>query len=332
MAEPLVLVRNLSKTYRVPERAEGLRAAINGVWRRSYRTITAVRDISFSIEAGEVVGFLGPNGAGKTTTLKILSGLLYPTAGEVSISGFIPWQRRPEYLRHISMMLGNKSQMLWDIPPLDSFRVLGEIYRVPPGEFRRTQDELFDLLDMRPLLAKPVRTLSLGERMKCELVAALLHRPTILFLDEPTLGLDISMQRRLRRFIVEYNRRSGATIILTSHYMADVEALCPRIIMIHHGQLLYDGTLESLANRLTPYKILRVTFDSEHIEPIDAGTLPTGTELISKEAANWTLRVPRGEATKLAAFILNTFAVTDVTIENPTIEEVIDQLYQEGTL
>ena len=182
-----------------------------------------------------MVGFIGPNGAGKTTTLKMLPGCCTPLGGEARVAGFIPWERQPDYLRRISMVLGNKSQMLWDIPPLDTFRVLGEIYGVPPAEFKQTLDELVELLDMQELLTKPVRNLSLGERMKCELVAGLLHRPAVLFLDEPTLGLDVSMQLRLRRFLAEYNRRSGATVILTSHYMADVMALCPRVILIHQG-------------------------------------------------------------------------------------------------
>src|SRR5712692_2768536 len=264
MVEPQILVRELSKTYRVPVREAGLKASVSSLWRRVYRNVEAVQDISFTIEAGEIVGFLGPNGAGKTTTLKMLAGLLYPTAGEVRVAGFVPWQRKPDYLRRISMVLGNKSQMLWDIPPRDSFRVLGEIYRVPPTELHQTLEELFELLEMHALLAKPVRTLSLGERMKCELVAALLYRPAVLFLDEPTLGLDISMQGRLRRFIAQYNQRTGATVILTSHYMADVEALCPRIIIIHHGHLLYDGNLRLLANQLAPYTLLRVTFSDEH--------------------------------------------------------------------
>ena len=208
MPNPHITVQNLSKTYRVPVRDAGLFASVRSLITRSYREVNAVRDVSFSIEKGEIVGFLGPNGAGKTTTLKMLAGLLYPTSGAVHVAGFTPWERKQDYLCRISMVLGNKSQMLWDIPPRDSFRVLGEIYHVPPEQLAHTLDELFELLDMSALLAKPVRTLSLGERMKCELVAALLHQPSVLFLDEPTLGLDISMQRRVRQFIAEYNRLS----------------------------------------------------------------------------------------------------------------------------
>ncbi|HLZ63073.1 MAG TPA: ATP-binding cassette domain-containing protein [Ktedonosporobacter sp.] len=228
-----IRVNHLSKTYRVPVRDAGLLASVKSIWSRAYCDVKAIEDISFSIEEGDMVGFLGPNGAGKTTTLKVLAGLLYPTAGEVRVAGFIPWKREAAYLRSISMVMGNKSQMNWDIPPRDSFRVQGAIYRVPPAELNRTLEELVEMLDMEDILSKPVRTLSLGERMKCELVSVLLYCPKVLFLDEPTLGLDISTQRRLRQFIAEYNRCSGATVILTSHYMADVVALCPRVIMIH---------------------------------------------------------------------------------------------------
>ena len=274
------------------------------------------------------MGFLGPNGAGKTKTLKMLSGLLYPTVGEVRVADFVPWQRKPDYLRRISMVLGNKSRMMWDIPPRDSFRITAEIYRVPRAELNRTLDELFDLLDMHAVLAKPVRNLSLGERMKCELVAALLYRPQVLFLDEPTLGLDISMQRRLRQFIAEYNQRTGATIILTSHYMADVEALCPRVIMIHHGELLYDGTLHLLANQFAPYKLMRVTVNDD--SRIDTLPLPTGVALVTHEETSWTLSVPQAQVPAFAAHILNTFPVVDIGIEDPAIETIIDTIYSEG--
>lgn len=228
MSTTQISVQNLSKTYRVPVRAQGLRASLQSLGRREYQEVAAVQGISFDIKAGEVIGFIGPNGAGKTTTLKMLSGLLHPTSGQATVLGQIPWQRHPTYLSQISMVLGNKSQMLWDIPPLDSFRVLAEIYRVSPADYQHTLAELIDLLEMETLLAKPVRNLSLGERMKCELVAGLLYHPKVMFLDEPTLGLDVSMQGRLRRFFKEYNQRHGVTIMLTSHYMADVTALCSR--------------------------------------------------------------------------------------------------------
>ena len=243
--------------------------------------------------------------------------------------GFVPWQRSPDYLRRISMILGNKSQMLWDIPPLETFRVLAEIYHVPPHEFRLTLEELVELLEMQDLLTRPVRNLSLGERMKCELVAGLLHRPEVLFLDEPTLGLDVSMQARVRRFLSEYNRRSGVTVILTSHYMADVVALCPRVILIHHGELLYDGDLEGLAQKLAPFKLIRITLlNGRGSDGLD---LPAGVTVVERENGRLTLRVSRAEAPSLTAHLLHKLPVADLAIEDPPIEAVIDQIYQEGT-
>jgi len=323
-----ILVNNLSKTYRVPERKPGLAASLKSLVRRTYRDVAAVRDISFAVEAGEMIGFIGPNGAGKTTTLKMLAGLLYPTSGEARVLGFTPWERRADYLRRISMVLGNKSQMLWEIPPLDTFRVLGEIYRVPPAEFERTLDELVELLEMQDLLTRPVRNLSLGERMKCELVAGLLYRPEVLFLDEPTLGLDVSMQGRLRRFLAEYNRRSGVMVILTSHYMADVVALCPRVILIHHGCLLYDGELSGLAERLAPFKLIRVALGNAQVR--DGLDLPSGAEIIERENGRLTLRVARSKAPSITAYLLNALPVADLSVEDPPIEAVLDQIYEEG--
>ena len=328
MAEAPIVVRNLSKTYRVSEREPGLAASLKSLVRRTYRDVEAVRGISFTVEAGEMVGFIGPNGAGKTTTLKILSGLMYPTAGEVRVLGFVPWERKANYLRRISMVLGNKSQMLWEIPPLDTFHVLGEIYHVAPADLKCTLDELVELLEMQDLLTRPVRNLSLGERMKCELVAGLLHRPSVLFLDEPTLGLDVSMQSRLRSFLAEYNRRSGVTVILTSHYMADVVTLCPRVILIHHGRLLYDGDLNSLAERLAPFKLIRVALNNSHAA--NHLELPPGVDVVERENGRLTLRVGRSEAPSLTAHLLNTLPVADLSVEDPPIEAVIDQIYQEG--
>lgn len=328
MVNSHLIVRQLTKTYQVPEREAGLAAALKGLVRRTYRQVEAVRDVSFTIAAGEMVGFIGPNGAGKTTTLKMLAGLLHPTAGQVEVLGHVPWQRRPAYLRQISMVLGNKSQMLWDIPPLDTFRVLGEIYRVPAAEFKQTLAELVELLDMAQLLARPVRNLSLGERMKCELVAGLLHRPAVMFLDEPTLGLDVSMQARLRSFLAEYNRRRGVTVILTSHYMADVAALCPRVILIHRGALLYDGDLAGLSRRLAPFKLIRLSLGAGCDEPPPA--LPPGAELLGSEEGRLLVRVSRAEAPALTAHLLNILPVADLAVEDPPLEVVIDQIYREG--
>jgi len=330
MTDPQIVVRHLSKTYRVPERQPGLMAALKSLGRRSYRDVEAVRDTSYTIETGEVIGLIGPNGAGKTTTLKILAGLLYPTAGDVRVAGYVPWERRPDYLQRISMILGNKSQMLWDIPPLDSFRVLAQIYRVPPTEYAQTLEELVELLELRDLLHKPVRNFSLGERMKCELVAGLLHRPEVLFLDEPTLGLDVSMQGRLRRFLAEYGRRTGATMILTSHYMADVVALCPRVILIHHGQLLYDGELAGLARQLAPFKLIRVTLSNGHSESPAALDLPLEADVLERENGRLALRVERSVAPRVTAQLLHALPIADLSVEDPPIEAVIDQIYQEG--
>lgn len=332
MPQPQITVRNLSKTYHVPERAAGLHAAIRSLVHRPHRLVHAVRDITFEIGAGEIVGFLGANGAGKTTTLKILAGLLYPTAGEVRVAGYVPHERKPPYLRRISMVLGNKSQMLWDIPPLDSFRVLGEIYRVPRQELKHTLDELIELLEMEALLRKPVRNLSLGERMKCELVAGLLYRPDVLFLDEPTLGLDVSMQGRLRQFIAEYNRRTGATVLLTSHYMADVIALCPRVIFIHHGGLLYDGALSELAQRLAPFKLIRIALQPDDTRAPINGALPADVTVIEQNNGHVTLRVDRAQAPALTATLLQTLPVADLVVEDPPIEAVLDQLYGGGAV
>ncbi len=327
MTEAQIIVRNLAKTYRVPVREAGLAASLRSLWARSYRDVAAVKDISFSIAVGEIVGFLGPNGAGKTTTLKMLAGLLYPTSGEVHVAGFVPWKRDKAYLRRISMVMGNKSQVTWDVPPKDTFRVLGAIYRIPPVQLNRTLDELVALLEMQTLLSKPVRNLSLGERMKCELVASLLHQPAVLFLDEPTLGLDISMQSRLRRFISEYNRRSGATIILTSHYMADVEALCSRVLMINHGQLVYDGNLRTLMGRLAPHKLLRLVVDGERCAVDPALQWPDGVTVVAHENTSWTLRVRQADVPAITSHLLQRLPIVDLTIEEPPIESVIEQVY-----
>jgi ABC-2 type transport system ATP-binding protein len=327
VAQPQIAVSNLTKIYQVPERKSGLKASLNSLVRRRYRHITAVRDLTFSVETGEMVALLGPNGAGKTTTLKMLSGLLRPTTGAALVSGFTPWERKADYLRRISMILGNKSQMLWDIPPLDTFAVLGEIYGIPQPKFQQTLDELVSLLDLDSLLTKPVRNLSLGERMKCELVAGLLHRPQVLFLDEPTLGLDVSIQRRLRQFLATYNRQQGVTIILTSHYMADVVALCRRVILIHQGRLLFDGPLSELADRLAPFKLIRVTLDQEIKQ---APKLPADVEIVGQENDSLTIRVDRSAAPKVTAHLLGSLPIVDLAVEDPPIEAVIDQIYQGG--
>jgi ABC-2 type transport system ATP-binding protein len=279
-----------------------------------------------------MVALIGPNGAGKTTTLKMLTGLLQPTSGQISVNGYIPGKRGNDFLSQISIVLGNKSQMLWDIPPLDTFQVLGEIYRIPKEILRQRIDEMVALLDMFEILRKPVRNLSLGERMKCELVASLLHQPKVLFLDEPTLGLDISVQNRLRSFILEYNLRYQATILLTSHYMADIERLCNRVLLIHHGDLLYDGALKGLSSLLTNSKIIRLTLSEQQSEQQSTAWLPEGAEIIERNHHNFTLRVNRSRTAAITAELLKHLPVSDLSVEEPALEAVIDRVYQDGAL
>jgi ABC-2 type transport system ATP-binding protein len=319
-------VRNLRKVYRVHEREAGAAASIKSLFRRKFREVEAVKGITFSIQPGEVVGFLGPNGAGKTTTLKMLAGLLYPTEGEALVAGHIPWRREANYLRNISLVMGNRNQLMWDIPAMDSFLVNQAVYQIPEKQFRETLDELVTLLDLGALLKKPVRGLSLGERMKCELAASLLHRPSVLFLDEPTLGVDVTMQGRIRQFVAEHNQRHGATIILTSHYMADVTALCRRVIVIHHGKLLYDGALDRLADRIAPFKLVRLDLE----DPGAAEAVGQYGEVVERQEATVKLRLPRAETSAAVARLLSELPIADLTVEDPPIEEVIEQVFAEA--
>jgi len=319
-------VDRLSKTYKVAEREGGALAALRSVLRRHYRCIRAVDEVSFTIEAGEIVGFLGPNGAGKTTTLKMLSGLLYPTAGRATVLGHVPWRREPTYLRKISMVMGQRSQLNWDLPAMDSFLVQLAVYQVDRQEGMQTLNELVDMLDIGHVLKKQVRTLSLGERMKCEICASLLYHPAVLFLDEPTLGLDLTMQDRIRGFVADYNRQRGATIILTSHYMADVTALCKRIIVIDHGRILFDGPLAELSARLAPFKVISLDLGRD----LDEDSVRRLGEVISHTGRKLTLRVPKEQAAATAGRLLAELPVLDLTIEDPPVEDVIKQLFAEG--
>ena len=295
---PVIEVNDLSKTFLVPERDAGLRAAVRSLVRRRHREVRAVDSISFGIEIGEVVGFLGPNGAGKTTTLKMLSGLLYPTAGEGRVLGHVPSRRERDFLRQITLVMGNRNQLQWDLPALDSYELNRAIYRLPRPDFVTLRDELIELLDVGDLVRKPVRNLSLGERMKVEIVGSLLHRPRVLFLDEPTIGLDITMQKRIRSFVQEYNRRHEATVLLTSHYMADVEALCRRVIVIHHGRILFDGDLAALADTVAAWKTVAVALEN------GAGDLSAYGEVIHRDGDLVTLRVPKAETSRVTARLL----------------------------
>ncbi len=322
--QPQISLQDLTKTYRVHEREAGASASVRSLFRRRYKEVRAVEGVTFSVGPGEVVGFLGPNGAGKTTTLKMLAGLLHPTSGEARVLGRIPWRRDKELLRNISLVMGNRNQLMWDIPAMDSFLVNQAIYQVPERQFRETLDELTELLDLSELLKKPVRGLSLGERMKCELAASLLHRPSVLFLDEPTLGVDITMQGRIRQFVADHNSRHGATVLLTSHYMADVTALCKRVIVIHRGRLLFDGELSVLVDRIAPFKLVRLDVESAEA----AGRAERYGTLVSRDEVKVTLRVPRADISTAVAHLLADLPIVDLTVEDPPIEEVIDQVFQ----
>ena len=327
MVKPVIHVDQLTKTYVIPEREGGLKAALRSLVHRKWRDVKAVDHISFDIQAGEVVGFLGPNGAGKTTTLKMLSGLLHPTSGEVTVLGFVPQRRDKAYLKQITLVMGNRNQLQWDLPALDSFELNRAIYRIPTRQFRETRDEFIELLDLQDLVRKPVRNLSLGERMKVEIAASLLQRPQVLYLDEPTIGLDVTMQARIRSFIAEYNRRHDATVLLTSHYMADVEALCKRVIVIHHGHLLFDGSLADLVARFAAFKTIGVTLEDTSADLSRYG------EIMSVDSDRVTLRVPKTETPRVTARLLADLPVMDLTVEEPLIEDVIRQVFaQEAPL
>jgi ABC-2 type transport system ATP-binding protein len=316
-------VKNLSKTYRVHRRAPGLGAALRSVVRRRYEQVKAVDDLSFHIGEGERVGFLGPNGAGKTTTLKILSGLLYPSAGDVRVGAFVPQQRDPRFLQMITLVMGQKQQLLWDLPPSETYAMNRAIYDLPRAQADATQKALVDLLEIGDLIGKPTRQLSLGERMKCELVAALLHQPRILFLDEPTIGLDVSMQAKMREFIRDYNQRFGAAVLLTSHYMDDVVALCPRVIVIDHGRLVYDGDLQELVRRVRPDKRVSIRLSS----PVERALLDKLGAVVTADAARAVLSVPAIKVNAVVRDALAALPVVDLTIEDPPLEEVMRELF-----
>ena len=322
----MIEVEHLRKWYRVHRREPGLKAALRSLLHRPYQDVKAVEDISFSIAAGERVGFLGPNGAGKTTTLKVLAGLLHPTAGRVAVGGFLPQERAREFLTQITLVMGQKQQLLWDLPPSETFALNRAIYDIPRAQYEETVAELTALLELAPLLGKPTRQLSLGERMKCELAVALLHRPKVLFLDEPTIGLDVSMQATVRTFVRAYNERFSATVILTSHYMEDVAALCPRVMVIDKGRLIFDGALQDLIRRVRPDKrvLLRL---SRPVEQRDL--LPLGT-IISHHDAEVIIQVSQEGLQASVARALSTLPLRDLTVEDPPLEEVMRDLFAQG--
>ena len=325
MSEPAVRVEELRKVFDVPEREAGLRAATKSLVRRKTREVRAVDGISFEIAPGEIVGFLGPNGAGKTTTLKMLSGLLYVSGGEARVLGHVPSKRERSFLSRIALVMGNRNQLQWDLPALDSFELNRSIYRIPREDFLRARDELIELLEIGDLVRKPVRQLSLGERMKAEIVGSLLHRPQVLFLDEPTIGLDVTMQKRIREFVAVYRERHEATVMLTSHYMADVEALCERVIVIHHGRILFDGDLSALSDTVAAWKTIAVALDD------GAGDLSGYGEVIHRDGDVVTLRVPKSETARVTARLLAEQDVLDLNVEDPPIEDVIELVFAQET-
>ncbi|MFA5206617.1 MAG: ATP-binding cassette domain-containing protein [Lentisphaeria bacterium] len=316
----------LSKSYRSTVKQPGLKGTLRHFFRRAYKTVEAVREVSFQIAPGEVVGFLGPNGAGKTTTLKMLTGLVHPTAGRATVAGHTPYRRESAFLRTITLVMGQKQQLIWDLPPLDSFRINAAVYGIPPAEFQTRLAELRDLLELGDKLTTPVRKLSLGERMKAELMAALLHRPDILFLDEPTLGLDVNAQVAVRDFLRTYNRRFGATILLTSHYMADITALCKRVLVIHEGRLIHDGSLEQIRERFAPYREVKLELARE---PQRAELAPFG-EIESIEGRIVRFIIRREALTETISLLLAHFEVSDFLVTDPPIETIIGRIFQEG--
>ena len=326
----IVTAERLSKTFQVKVRDPGLRGAVRALFRPRYRDVHAVRDVTFRIEPGEIVAFLGPNGAGKTTTLKMLAGLLYPTSGRVEVARFVPWTGGPPFKRHIALVLGNRQQLVWDLPPEETFLLNRAIYDIPEADYRERLAELVALLELGDVLTKPVRQLSLGERMKCELVASLLHRPPLLFLDEPTLGLDVTAQDAIRRFLIEYRERHGATVLLTSHYMQDVTALASRVLMINRGRLLYDGALEVLVARIARTKRIELVFGGGDGNRVTAEALAAFGEVKTFRFPNAVLEVRREDAPATSARILAAFPVADLSIEDPPIEEVIRLAFARG--
>ncbi len=315
----------MSKTYRISEKQPGLAGTIQHLLRRRHRDVLAVDGISFTIEPGEIVGFLGPNGAGKTTTLKMLTGLIHPSGGELEVAGHEPFRRQARFLRQITLVMGNRQQLIWDLPALDSLRVNAAVYGIAEAEAQRRIGQLAEMLELGQELRRPMRKLSLGQRMKAELLAALLHEPAVLFLDEPTLGLDVNAQARVRDFLADYNRRTGATVLLTSHYMGDITALCPRVLLIHQGQLFHDGSLADLTQRLAPCRQVRLELADLHPPEAFAGF----GQLEAHQGHLVRLLVPRAQLAEKVAALLERFAVVDLEVSDPPVEELIGGLFRQ---
>jgi ABC-2 type transport system ATP-binding protein len=324
-----VHVSELRRTFKVPVREGGLKASVRSLVKRRHKQVVAIEGASFDVDAGEVVGFLGPNGAGKTTILKMLSGLLYPDSGVGEVLGHHPQRREPEFLRRIALVAGNRSSIAWDLPALDSYLLLKALYGIPNSDFIRRRDQYIELLELGDIVSKPVRNLSLGERMKVELVGSLLHAPEVLFLDEPTLGLDVTMQRRLRTFVREYNQEYGATVLLTSHYMADVVELCERVLVIHRGRIHYDGGLSGLTSRFASQKTVTVV-GGGFPPDLEAIIRTFGGEVVERQADRINLRVPPDQVGAAVSYLLGVVTVEDLNIEDPPIEDLIVRVFAEA--
>ena len=323
MREATVHVDRLTKTYRVADKAPGLAGTLAHFVRRRYRSIEAVRGVSFDIAPGEIVGFLGPNGAGKTTAIKMLTGLVHPTSGSARVLGHVPWRRQAEFLKRIALVMGNKQQLIWDLPASESLRVNAAVYGLDDHEANARIHAFGDILNLHEELAQPVRKLSLGQRMKAELIAALLHHPDVLFLDEPTLGLDVNAQNAVRNFLKRYNSERGASILLTSHYMADITALAERVIVIHQGRILFDGRLDEVVERFSPYRMIRLVLK----EALTSTQLTAFGEVVALEGAEARLSVDRANLTRTVERILAELPVEDLTVTEPPIEDVIGKLF-----
>lgn len=322
---PVIQIQGLSKSYRVYQKPEGLWASIRGLVSRKYREVNAVRGVNLEVERGEFVAFLGPNGAGKTTTLKLLSGVVYPTSGSATVMGYVPWQRHMAYRRKFALVMGQKNQLWWDLPAQESFRLHQQIYRIEKRDYDQTLGELSELLEIGRLLSQPVRELSLGERMKMELTAALLHSPEVLFLDEPTIGLDVVAQHRIQQFLREYQAKRKITVLLTSHYMKDVAALCKRVVIIARGEIRYDGSLSGIIDRFSGQKLVTLLLPTI----TDAAPLARFGEIVSVELPKVKIRIERSQVAKCLAEILAQYPADDVAVEDPPLEEVIAELFTE---
>lgn len=319
-----IVVDNLVKDYQIHKKQQGLRGSLKALFKREYTVITAADRVSFEVEQGELIGFIGPNGAGKTTTLKCLSGLLYPSSGKVEVLGFAPFERKHEFLKQISLVMGQKNQLFWDLPAVETFALHKEIYQIPEDRYTKVLGELVAMLEVEDVIQQQVRKMSLGQRMKCELIAALLHTPKVLFLDEPTIGLDVVMQKKLRQFVKHYNKEYNSTILLTSHYMGDVQELCERVIIIDHGKIGFDGKLQDLVKKYAPHKIITLVFD----EPVQEKDLKQYGKIMSWEPLKVSLEVPRDQVKTKASQVLQRLPVDDLDISETPIEEVIGNLFE----